>query len=102
MYVNTDGLRTGGKGSYNAADHSHESAGRLSRTAVTSSMFGNFSEAKAFGQRVVDTQSHNVGLINCHTENLGNIGDKARCAAADFDEMERENEARIRALRESL
>ncbi|CAJ1509031.1 DUF2563 family protein [[Mycobacterium] burgundiense] len=102
MYVNTAGLRAGGTGSYNSADHAHQSAGTLSRTAVTSGIFGTFSEAKAFGRRVLGVHSHHVGLIEHHTEQLGKIGDHARCVATGFDDMERRNEAQIRAVRDAF
>lgn len=102
MYVNTTGLRAGGKDSYTAADHADQSAGTLARTAVGSGMFGNFAEAKAFGQKIIDAHTHNVGLINSHTKNLGGIGDHARGAAAEFEDMEHRNEAQIRAVRDAL
>ncbi|MBI3214497.1 MAG: DUF2563 family protein [Mycobacterium sp.] len=35
-----------------------------------------------------------------HYEKLGSIADKAHSAAADFDDMERTNEAKLRAVGE--
>lgn len=102
MYVNTNGLRAGAKVSYDAADHAHQGSGALSRTAVASGIFGNFSEAKAFAQKVGAAHAHHVGLINHQTEKLGTIGDKAQGAAGSFDDMERRNEAQIRAVRDAL
>ena len=102
MYVNTVGLRAGGSGSYSSADHSDQSSSSLSRTAVSSGMFGSFSEAKTFGRRVRSAHSHNVGLIKNHTEQLGKIGDHACHVAVEFEDMERRNEADIRAVKDSL
>ena len=100
MHVNTEGLRSGAGTSFNAADHAYEGAGNLSRAAIASGIFGNFAEADSFHEAVSGAHRRHVSMIESHFEKLGTVGDKAHSAAADFAEMEKLNEARLRAVRD--
>ena len=100
MHVNTEGLRSGAGTSYNAADHAYEGAGNLSRAAIASGIFGDFAEADSFYEAVSGAHRRHVSMIESHYDKLGAAGDKAHSAAADFAEMEKRNEARLRAVRD--
>ena len=100
MHVNTDGLRSGANKSYTAADHAYEGAGRLSRVSADGGIFGDFPAATSFQQAVDGAHKQHVTTLKAHYEKLGSIADKAHGAAADFDDMERTNEAQLRAVGE--
>ena len=100
MHVNTEGLRSGAGTSFNAADHAFAGAGKLSRAAIASGIFGNFAEADSFHEAVSGAHGRHVSMIESHLARLGIVGDKAQNAAAEFAEMEKLNEARLRAVRD--
>ena len=100
MHVNTEGLRSGAGRSFNAADHAYEGAGNLSRAAIASGIFGKFAEADTFHEAVSGAHRRHVSMIESHFEKLGIVGDKAHSAAADFADMEKLNETRLRAVRD--
>ncbi|WP_445168211.1 DUF2563 family protein [Mycolicibacterium sp. Dal123E01] len=99
MRVDVGEMRSGANRSYNAADRAREGAGALSRTAVTSGIFGDFDVAEAFHTALNTAHTRHVTRMVDHSDGLGGLGDKAHRAASEFSEMDERN---TEALREVL
>jgi hypothetical protein len=96
MFVDTEWLHLGANESHRAGGHAWEGVGHLSRSPVSSGMFGDFGAADVFHQAVSLAHAGHVKTLRYHHQTLTGVGDRAHQAAAEFTAMDERNSVKLR------
>jgi hypothetical protein len=102
MFVDPEELRAGAVQSYNAAERANDGAGHLSRSTVTSGIFGDFAGAHAFHEVVAAAHTRHAKLLIEHSEVLEQLGINAHKAASGFTEMDDRSAKQLHGIAEQL
>jgi hypothetical protein len=102
MFVDPAEMRAGANTSYHAAERANDGAAHLSRSTVTSGIFGDFAAAHAFHEAVTAAHTRHTKLLAKHSEVLEQLGVNAHKAASRFAEMDDQNAEQLHDIAENL
>ncbi|MCG5432890.1 DUF2563 family protein [Mycobacterium sp. MYCO198283] len=91
-------LRDGAAVTRNAGRFALDAADRLDAVSPMNSIFGDFEAAHHFHSKLVAGQRSHVAVMRRHHATLHDVGAKARCAAATFDQCEADNVGNLGAM----